>query len=84
MDFIINAFFTTVSFPHSFNSLSPCPNAPLVPRPGYSQCDNGLIMDDAFARPIDQVLANFKVDERAGLSDKQVEELRNKFGKNGT
>ena len=41
-------------------------------------------MDDAFARPIDQVLANFKVDERAGLSDKQVEELRNKFGKNGT
>ncbi|UNI15153.1 hypothetical protein JDV02_001716 [Purpureocillium takamizusanense] len=39
-------------------------------------------MESAFARPIATVLANFGVDENAGLTTKQVEQLRNKHGRN--
>ncbi|KAL2757105.1 hypothetical protein ACRALDRAFT_2101739 [Sodiomyces alcalophilus JCM 7366] len=39
-------------------------------------------MDNAFAKPVDQVLANFKVDARTGLRDDQVKSLRSKYGKN--
>ncbi|KAH7133511.1 hypothetical protein EDB81DRAFT_103324 [Dactylonectria macrodidyma] len=39
-------------------------------------------MEDAFARPADDVLANFNVDSVDGLSDAQVAELRNKHGRN--
>lgn len=41
-------------------------------------------MENAFACPIATVLSHFGVDEQNGLSDKQVEELRNKYGRNGT
>lgn len=41
-------------------------------------------MENAFAHPIATVLANFDVDEHDGLSNKQVEDLRNKHGRNGT
>lgn len=40
-------------------------------------------MEDAFAHPIGQVLGHFKVDSKAGLTDAQVLEQRNKHGKNG-
>jgi hypothetical protein len=40
-------------------------------------------MDNAYALPIDAVLANFNVQERSGLTDSQVEELRKKHGRNG-
>jgi hypothetical protein len=40
-------------------------------------------MDNAFATPIDQVLAKFQVDADAGLSNDQVNELRKKHGSNG-
>ncbi|PKK47963.1 hypothetical protein CI102_8010 [Trichoderma harzianum] len=39
-------------------------------------------MDNAYALPIDAVLANFKVEEHNGLTDNQVTELRNKHGRN--
>ncbi|KAG5983664.1 hypothetical protein E4U55_007588 [Claviceps digitariae] len=39
-------------------------------------------MENAFARPIATVLSHFDVDEHNGLSDKKVEELRNKYGRN--
>ncbi|ROT40037.1 calcium-transporting ATPase sarcoplasmic/endoplasmic reticulum type [Sodiomyces alkalinus F11] len=39
-------------------------------------------MDNAFAKPADQVLANFKVDARTGLRDDQIISLRSKYGKN--
>ncbi|KAH0498837.1 hypothetical protein TgHK011_006067 [Trichoderma gracile] len=39
-------------------------------------------MDNAYALPIDAVLANFNVQERSGLTDSQVEELRKKYGRN--
>ncbi|KAG5997267.1 hypothetical protein E4U52_004573 [Claviceps spartinae] len=39
-------------------------------------------MENAFACPIATVLSHFGVDEQNGLSDKQVEELRNKYGRN--
>ncbi|KAG6295460.1 hypothetical protein E4U46_004457 [Claviceps purpurea] len=39
-------------------------------------------MENAFACPIATVLCHFGVDEQNGLSDKQVEELRNKYGRN--
>lgn len=39
-------------------------------------------MESAFAKPVDDVLANFKVDAKTGLSDAQVTELRNKYGRN--
>ncbi|KAG5955780.1 hypothetical protein E4U57_003138 [Claviceps arundinis] len=39
-------------------------------------------MENAFACPITTVLSHFGVDEQNGLSDKQVEELRNKYGRN--
>ncbi|KAI5866925.1 calcium-transporting ATPase sarcoplasmic/endoplasmic reticulum type [Durotheca rogersii] len=39
-------------------------------------------MENAFAKPIDEILANFKVDPRAGLTDDQAAELRTKHGKN--
>lgn len=40
-------------------------------------------MENAFARPVANVLARFGVDEHNGLTDKQVEELRRKHGRNG-
>ncbi|PHH78711.1 hypothetical protein CDD82_2894 [Ophiocordyceps australis] len=39
-------------------------------------------MEDAFAHPIATVVANFAVDETKGLSDAQVEQLGNKYGRN--
>ncbi|KAF7559682.1 hypothetical protein G7046_g4476 [Stylonectria norvegica] len=39
-------------------------------------------MENAFARPVDDVLAAFHVDKSAGLSDSQVQDLRNKHGRN--
>ncbi|OTA92144.1 hypothetical protein M434DRAFT_396701 [Hypoxylon sp. CO27-5] len=39
-------------------------------------------MDGAFAKPIHEVLANFQVDAKTGLTDEQVVELRSKYGKN--
>ncbi|UKZ77862.1 hypothetical protein TrVFT333_005588 [Trichoderma virens FT-333] len=39
-------------------------------------------MDNAYALPIDAVLANFHVEEHNGLTDNQVTELRNKHGRN--
>ncbi|KAI1088544.1 calcium-transporting ATPase sarcoplasmic/endoplasmic reticulum type [Rostrohypoxylon terebratum] len=39
-------------------------------------------MESAFAKPIHEVLANFKVDPKSGLVDEQIVELRNKYGKN--
>jgi hypothetical protein len=41
-------------------------------------------MEDAFSRPVDEVLANFDVGEISGLSDAQVTELRKKHGRNCT
>lgn len=40
-------------------------------------------MDNAYALPIDAVLANFSVKEKTGLTDNQVSELRNQHGRNG-
>lgn len=42
-----------------------------------------LAMENAFARPIATVLANFQVDDNDGLSNKQIEALRAKHGRNG-
>lgn len=39
-------------------------------------------MESAFLTPISKVLGHFQVDEHAGLTDKQVTELRNKHGRN--
>ncbi|EGU89244.1 hypothetical protein FOXB_00197 [Fusarium oxysporum f. sp. conglutinans Fo5176] len=39
-------------------------------------------MENAFAKPVGDVLANFNVNEATGLSDSQVTELRNKHGRN--
>ncbi|KAG4220417.1 hypothetical protein PC116_g31104, partial [Phytophthora cactorum] len=39
-------------------------------------------MESAFAKPTDEVLAEFNVDPKAGLTDEQIAELRNKHGKN--
>ncbi|KAI1631551.1 calcium-transporting ATPase sarcoplasmic/endoplasmic reticulum type [Biscogniauxia mediterranea] len=39
-------------------------------------------MENAFARPIEAVLANFGVDAHDGLTDEQVVDLRTKHGKN--
>ncbi|TQV95901.1 hypothetical protein V2A60_001068 [Cordyceps javanica] len=39
-------------------------------------------MDSAFATPIKKVLANFNVNDHDGLTDKQVDELRAKHGRN--
>ncbi|KHN94144.1 ATPase, P-type, calcium-transporting [Metarhizium album ARSEF 1941] len=39
-------------------------------------------MENAFARPIATVLSHFGVDEHDGLSNKRVEELRIKYGRN--
>lgn len=39
-------------------------------------------MENAFAKPVEDVLAAFDVDARRGLSEKQVIELRSKHGKN--
>lgn len=41
-------------------------------------------MESAFARPVDDVLANFDVNQTSGLSDAQVDELRKKHGRNCT
>lgn len=41
-------------------------------------------MDNAYALPIDAVLANFSVKQQSGLTDNQVSELRKKHGRNGT
>lgn len=39
-------------------------------------------MENAFASPIATVLSHFDVDEHDGLTNKQVEELRIKYGRN--
>ncbi|KAI1649734.1 calcium-transporting ATPase sarcoplasmic/endoplasmic reticulum type [Daldinia loculata] len=39
-------------------------------------------MESAFAKPTNEVLAAFEVDPKAGLTDEQITELRNKHGKN--
>ncbi|PFH62542.1 hypothetical protein XA68_13124 [Ophiocordyceps unilateralis] len=39
-------------------------------------------MENAFARPIAEVLAKFEVDEHKGLNDKQIHQLRKKHGRN--
>ncbi|KAI1481692.1 hypothetical protein K445DRAFT_315097 [Daldinia sp. EC12] len=39
-------------------------------------------MESAFAKPTDEVLAEFNVDPKAGLTDEQIAELRNKHGRN--
>ncbi|KAI0428817.1 putative calcium P-type ATPase [Xylaria sp. FL1042] len=39
-------------------------------------------MENAFAQPIQAVLAHFQVDPKAGLTDEQVIQLRTKHGKN--
>ncbi|KAH6899014.1 hypothetical protein B0T10DRAFT_474283 [Thelonectria olida] len=39
-------------------------------------------MEDAFSRPVDEVLAKFDVGEISGLNDAQVAELRKKHGRN--
>ncbi|KAI2640428.1 calcium-transporting ATPase sarcoplasmic/endoplasmic reticulum type [Hypomontagnella submonticulosa] len=39
-------------------------------------------MESAFAKSVPEVLANFKVDAKSGLTDGQVAELRSKYGKN--
>ncbi|KAH0595302.1 hypothetical protein MHUMG1_07052 [Metarhizium humberi] len=41
-------------------------------------------MENAFARPIATVLSHFEVDEHDGLTNKEVEELRIKYGRNCT
>lgn len=41
-------------------------------------------MENAFARPVDQVLSTLGVQASAGLSDAQVKKLTEKYGKNGT
>lgn len=41
-------------------------------------------MEDAFARPVDEVLAHFGVAGTSGLNDAQVAELRKKHGRNCT
>ncbi|KAM0329890.1 hypothetical protein ACHAQA_004055 [Verticillium albo-atrum] len=39
-------------------------------------------MEDAFAKPVDKVLAHFDVDVRTGLKDDQVTSLRSQHGRN--
>lgn len=41
-------------------------------------------MESAFATPTNKVLAHFNVDDHDGLTDKQVEDLRAKYGRNCT
>lgn len=40
-------------------------------------------MENAYALPIDKVLASFQVDVHEGLTDEQTNELRKKHGRNG-
>ena len=40
-------------------------------------------MENAFARPVDQVLSTLGVQASAGLTDAQVKKLTEKHGKNG-
>lgn len=40
-------------------------------------------MEGAFSQSVNEVLANFDVDQDTGLSDGQVHDLRNQFGRNG-
>lgn len=40
-------------------------------------------MDDAFVRPVQDVLKHFQVSESKGLSTKAVEAQREQFGPNG-
>lgn len=61
-------------------SLDPDPD-PVAPSPPLSA--QPATMDNAYALPIDAVLANFSVKEQTGLTDSQVSELRNKHGRNG-
>jgi Ca2+ transporting ATPase len=41
-------------------------------------------MENAFAHPIDEVVANFGADANTGLTANQVADLRKKHGRNGT
>jgi hypothetical protein len=40
-------------------------------------------MDDAFIRPVQEILKHFQVSENRGLPAKAVEVQRKKFGPNG-
>jgi hypothetical protein len=40
-------------------------------------------MDDAFTRPVQEILKHFQVSENRGLPAKAVEAQRKKFGPNG-
>jgi Ca2+ transporting ATPase len=40
-------------------------------------------MENAFAKPIDEVLGTLGVDVTTGLNDEQVARLQAKYGKNG-
>jgi hypothetical protein len=42
-----------------------------------------LAMENAFAKPIQAVFDQFRVDPKDGLTDEQVIELRTKHGRNG-
>jgi len=40
-------------------------------------------MDDAFAKPVPDVLAYFGADQGVGQTDEQVKKAREKYGPNG-
>jgi Ca2+ transporting ATPase len=40
-------------------------------------------MENAFAKPIDEVLGTLNVNPATGLTDEQVSRLQAKYGKNG-
>lgn len=53
------------------------------PTPDLTRPDcDANIMESAFATPIKKVLAHFNVNDHDGLTDKQVDELRRKHGRN--
>lgn len=40
-------------------------------------------MEHAYAKPTDEVLRFFNVDERTGLNDEQVSSAKSRYGRNG-
>lgn len=40
-------------------------------------------MEQAYAKPTDEILRFFNVEERSGLNDEQVSSAQAKYGKNG-
>jgi hypothetical protein len=62
-----------IPYSHDFSkSLPPNTYSPIA----------AFAMESAFLAPTDEVLRHFQVDHHAGLTDKQVTELRNKHGRN--